>query len=160
MSAMSEIVLTELERIRQKDLEGKLRPKAVVDTARDPAHPLHKQFEWDDSVAAEKHRLDQARNLIRVAVTVLEVENKTVKVRAYQSLSTDRDKGGYRRTVDVMSDDQLRSILLADALAELRSFQARYSRLNELAGVFRAYYELRDSQGGPGGPSQPQANAG
>ena len=43
---------------------GRLTPNGVVEAARDAASPLHYHFEWDDSVAAEQHRLDQARRLI------------------------------------------------------------------------------------------------
>ena len=45
---------------------GTLTPELVVDVARDPEHPLHSRFEWDDSIAAEKWRLEQAGQLLRV----------------------------------------------------------------------------------------------
>ena len=44
---------------------GKLNPHDVVREAEDPAHPLHNQFEWDDSIAAAKFRLAQAEQLIK-----------------------------------------------------------------------------------------------
>lgn len=53
----------ELLALYQRD--GSITPEAVVDTARDPASPLHHRFEWDDSVAAEAHRRTQAQKLIR-----------------------------------------------------------------------------------------------
>ncbi len=136
----SENVINELERIRLADPERKLRPEQVVDAARPLTHLLHSKFEWDDGVAAEKHRLQQARQLIRV--TVITLPNDSREVKAYCSLSVDRAKGndgasgGYRSTIEVMSDRQLTSILLSDALNDLHSFKARYGRLNALANVF------------------------
>lgn len=54
----------ELERIRRVNA-GKLRSKTVVDEARPEQAPLHPAFEWDDAAAAEAHRCQQARELIR-----------------------------------------------------------------------------------------------
>ena len=51
--------LTELE-----DSRGGLTPDLVLETARDPTSPLHQCFEWDDTVAAHRYRVDQARYLI------------------------------------------------------------------------------------------------
>ncbi len=42
-----------------------LTPEAVVHTATDPEHVLHDHFEWDDGIAGHKHRMWQARQLIR-----------------------------------------------------------------------------------------------
>ena len=42
-----------------------LTASLVVDAARPDDAPLHPAFEWDDSIAAERHREHQARNLIR-----------------------------------------------------------------------------------------------
>jgi len=54
----------ELQRIWNEQGQ-KLTPVAIVAEAADETHPLHECFEWDDSLAAEQHRLWQARQLIR-----------------------------------------------------------------------------------------------
>ena len=51
-------VATELEEA------GMLTAKNLVDVSRPEDAPLHDEFEWDDSVAAEKYREGQARNVI------------------------------------------------------------------------------------------------
>jgi hypothetical protein len=52
-----------------------LTPKNVVDESRDPSATLHPCFEWNDDVAAEKFRLNQASTLIRaIKVTIEDVE--------------------------------------------------------------------------------------
>jgi len=71
-----------------RDLEskaGKLLPADVVEAARDPMSPLHGQFEWDDSAAAEAYRLQQAGDLIRRVKITLTVEDKPVRVVRYVS---------------------------------------------------------------------------
>ena len=53
----------ELARIYEE--KGELTAPLVVDESRPDEAPLHPAFEWDDAVAAEKHREHQARNIIR-----------------------------------------------------------------------------------------------
>ena len=127
-----------LEDIRQKH-GGILRPCDVVKDAADPDSPLHSVFEWDDTKAAHQYRLDQARDLITVYVEVLPGERKD-PVQVYVSMRDDRKEigGGYRLIHDVLADPEARAKFLAEALAEFRRAEVKYSRLMELAGVFAA----------------------
>jgi hypothetical protein len=77
-------VRRELERIRIR-YGGVLKPKDVVETARDPENVLHPRFEWDDEKAGEQYRLLQARQLIRVSVIVTGEED-TEPIKAYWSI--------------------------------------------------------------------------
>lgn len=129
----------ELEKVRTAH-RGRLHPKHVVDAARDPKSPLHDKFEWDDRKASEAYRLQQATELIR-QVTFLPSGAKE-PIRAYVSLSSDRlSRGGFRATVDVLNDAQLKAVMIEDAKQELAAFQQRYDKLRKIAqfkGVFRA----------------------
>lgn len=131
-------VYEELDRIRRSH-GGVLLPNDVVAAAKSTKSPLHGQFTWDDSRAAHEYRLEQARHLIRVAVTILEPTGDR-EVRAFVSLRNDRANvgGGYRAIVDVLSSDKLRAQMLAEARADMLAFQVKYSSLEELAGVFKA----------------------
>mgnify|MGYP001589404350 CR=1 FL=1 len=140
---LSDVVFKELERLRQASKDGVLHPEAVVRAAEPEKSPLHRFFTWDDTEAARKQRLMEARHLIRVTVTVL--PGTTEPVRAFVSLRADRPKakrgqvtggGGFRTTESVMSDDEMRELLLQDALAEMQNFQRKYRTLSELASVF------------------------
>ncbi len=142
-----ETILAELKRIAD-DHGGVLRACDVVEEARRVVSPLHSRFEWDDSAAAEKWRIEQAGQLIRVSVQYLQINGETTSVRAFVSLRSDRaeDGGGYRQTVSVLSDDAYREQLLDDALAELKAFQQKYSHLKELARVFSAAKKVKGSR--------------
>ena len=111
----------ELEKIAANHPEGLLAPRDVVEFARNTKTALHKEFEWDDSVAADIHRLDTARRVIRLQVSVIESVPKPV--RAWVSLPRDRhgreDGGGYRDMIDVMSHEDLREELLAECRADM-----------------------------------------
>lgn len=116
---------------------GMLAPASVVEFARDPKTALHSQFTWDDTDAAEAWRLHEARNIIRVHVTVLHADSEPVRV--FTSLRPDRgSNAGYRLTVDVLSNDDLRAQMLADAKAELQATKRKYHNLQELSSVWDA----------------------
>ena len=138
-----DIVLPELERLRQANPSGILLAEDVVSSAQADDSPLHKYFVWDDTEAAKQYRLWQARQLITAMVTILPNTKKSVV--AYVSLRDDRQypQGGYRAVVDVMSDTELRDQLLAEALADLRTWQRKYNHLKALIPVFEAAERVR-----------------
>jgi len=134
-------VRAELKRIAAQN-GGVLMPVAVVEAARPPASPLHSKFDWDDSVAAEKYRLWQARQLIAITVNVIGSDEQSDKV--WVSLTTDRRmEGGYRPLVSVLANVDLRAQLLRDALDDLEVFREKYGRLKELAAVFAAVRKVK-----------------
>lgn len=137
-------MVAELEQVRRND-GGILRPQSVVEFATNPECELHKHFEWDDSKAAHEHRLEQARSLIRCAVT--RVSDSAAPIRMYVSLVEDRDAGdSYRMISDVMADEDSRASLLAQALRDADSWRVRYQRLVELSPVFEAISSVRTSK--------------
>lgn len=117
---------------------GLLLPEVVVAAARPVASPLHEYFTWDDTEAAEKFRLVEARRLLNVTVEYLKHGKEETAYRVFCSLSSDRREGGYRVTAQVMSNVQLREQLLEDAREEMKLFAKKYHALNELAEVFAA----------------------
>jgi len=143
MARQESAIATELQRLTLAN-GGLLTPAAVVTAARDLESPLHESFEWDDSEAAERYRLWQARQLIGVVVKYEMVGKKSVPYRVFVSLSPDRkeDGPGYRLASSVMSDDVQRAQLLADAHEDMLRFQVKYRSLQELAKVFAAITEL------------------
>ena len=124
---------------------GILRAVDVVEAARPDTSPLHQQFDWEDSEAAHKWRMHQARNLIRVTVEYIGTGDQKTSTRVFVSLTTDRqeDGGCYRATAAVMSDAGYRRQLLADALEEMQRFEKKYADLKELVEVFTAMRRVR-----------------
>ena len=132
----NEDYLRELEEIAAAN-GGLVRPEAVVEYARNPETALHSWFEWDDSKAAEKYRLHQARMRLRLVLTMH--PKAEIKFRAYVSLKDDRYSGqGYRLTLDVMSESERREQILLEALAEFRAVEEKYRQYQELAEIFAA----------------------
>ena len=134
----SEDVYRELEKIRKK-CGGVLKAEAVVTAAKNPNNPLHDRFEWDDTEAATRWRLRQARELIRVSGQVIEGDSEPIQ--AYVSLKSDqriRDGGMFRPMVEVLQDDDLSEQLLADAKEDMLAFTRKYRKLKKLKDVIAA----------------------
>lgn len=146
------VAFREIEKIKARH-KGRVTADVIVDAARPvkgkPAHPLQKQFEWDDTVAGEEYRKEQARRLVR-SIVVEYRDAPEVPIRAYHVTTepVHADTGEraeinvYRSTDDILSDPDARAALLGRALRELLSYQRRFRGLQELAPVFRSLDEV------------------
>lgn len=143
----NEIIIGTLREIASAN-NGVLLPERVVEAARPKESPLHDCFTWDDDKAAHEYRLWQARTLIRTTVRLLEVDGKQQPVRMFVSLTTDRQDGGYREMVSVMLNKTHREQLLADAVEEMKRFEAKYEQLVELSDLIRRMKIVRESLAG------------
>jgi hypothetical protein len=113
------------------ETHGRLTPAIVVDEARPEDHPLHTSFEWDDSIAGEKFRLNQARDLIQsVRITRARADNTNATARAFTSVA-DGAGFAYRPTEEVLADPLLGKMALADMEREWRTFKARWEHMQE-----------------------------
>lgn len=147
---LSEARRQELDRLFAQ-FNGSVTPEQVVAFARDPETALHGVFEWDDTEAAARYRVNQAQQYLRVAVRLIERPNEEpVRVRAFVSLPSDRGANGYRRTEDVMADPTRRAEILALAEREFRFYRKRFQHLKELSVVFEAADEAFAGRGSAG----------
>lgn len=115
---------------------GELTPSAVVESAKNKRSPLHQFFQWDDAIAAEAYRLDQARALIRSII----VAEEDGDVHAYLSVNSG-DGVSYRTVQAVRSSRDLQARVLVQAEKDLESFERRYRELTEVCERVR---EARD----------------
>lgn len=125
----------------KKRVSGKINPEEIVTAAEDPASAMHDWFEWDDSEAAQQHRLHQARMLlgvVRVKVTGSDTEEQE-PIRAFVNIRIGDAKDRQYFTVpDAMKSPDLREKLLEQARRDMDKFCERYHELQELAEVFAA----------------------
>lgn len=128
----------ELERLIDSN-DQRLVPEKVVETAENPMNPLHHLFEWNDAQAAQAHRVEQARHLLR-SVQVTIITNKGQEITTRMTVTTERHKQPgkhyYSTTEYALSNEELRAQVLKQALLELTAFRRRYAELSELAQVF------------------------
>lgn len=115
-----------------RDEHGALTPQLVVDAARDAAHPLHTRFEWDDSKAAEKWRLEQASQLLRV--TYRPIAGKPTDLRAFSAVrGEDTPTSDYVPTEEALADPFTRELLLRSMKRDWQTFKRRYDQMSEFA---------------------------
>ena len=127
------------------DVHGELTAGLVVDLARDPHHPLHDKFEWDDKVAGEQYRLSQARKIIaKVKVRYVDPsdETHTIRARVYHSVPTSQGMA-YRTTDDVMSDPFARRLLRQRMRRDFEALMARYKDMDELYEMIKNVLDER-----------------
>lgn len=121
---------------------GQLTRASVVDRARPKDAPLHALFQWDDTIAAEEYRKDQAGKLIQNLVIVQpreEPEKPPIVYRAFVNSNENvQQDGTYINLHRAVSSPETLSILLSNAKRELRSFREKYDLLSELAPIMSA----------------------
>jgi hypothetical protein len=119
--------------------DGVVTPTAVLQDAADETSPLHRLFEWDDTAAAERYRLDQARGLIRRYRVIHETKpEETVRVRAFSSVGG----GAYKPTEDALRVVEDRDFILGQAIRELAALRRKYEHLIDFDAAIQASAEI------------------
>lgn len=138
----AETIFAEIEASK---VDGDVSLQTLVDRAKPAKAPLHDEFTWKNSEAANSWRLYEARKVVQSVEVVHEQGNVT---RAYESVvvdvvSTDpakptKTKHVFRSTDEIMSDPETRSDVLRQAINDFHALRKRYSGLQELAKVHAA----------------------
>lgn len=119
-----------IEQIAPEEGALGVKPEAVVEAARSSRSEIHKCFQWDNDKAAASYRIQQARALLG-ALQIVRVELRdgpTVSNRAYFSIAQNQSRSyvGHDR---VMSDLDLRAMVIKDAHRELEAFVKKYQSI-------------------------------
>jgi hypothetical protein len=119
----------ELLRIQKE--RGGLNPRTVVDAATPENSPLHNYFTWDNEVAGEKCRLQEARQLI---ATVKVQYEEHEEVRFFVSISKQRQEENpvYVTIDELRSDVDLERQYQQDLLNDINRAQAKYRQYRAL----------------------------
>lgn len=129
------IFKADAQRVADEIGENSITPEQVLEKARnDKNSELHKCFEWNDGIAAEKYRLIQARKII-INLAYVPKEKTDEPVRCFQIT---REKSVYMPTKQFLVNNDEYQDLLKRAKVELESFKRRYATLSELETVFEA----------------------
>lgn len=120
-----------------------LTPANLLDANRANDAPLHNEFEWDDAIAAEEYRLQQARHIIS-CLCVKSEEDKTHNepIRAFFKIEPACSE--YESLQVILSTEDKYKSMLKTAAAELKAFQKKYQALKELKPLFDVISEMGD----------------
>ena len=137
----------ELEKLCERD--GCLLPEAVVQKAKAKRSPLHNAFIWDDSIAAQQHRLTQARYLVRSIEVIYEeapqVQSRMYRVVSLPAVEDQKPRKAYQSVKEILADPIARDELLSQAIRDALAFRKAYHELSELAKIFQVMDEFVES---------------
>lgn len=134
MSVKEKVKVTKF--VEKEFPHGLVSPRALLERSRAPASPTHKYFEWDDTLAAEQHRLHQARQLIR-AITI-EVDGEEVRKYCSPIYIEEFKENRYIDIRKAIKDTDIWKEILGRALKDAQLWQKRYEKLKALEPVFSA----------------------
>lgn len=131
-----------------------LTPKNLVEEARPEDSPLHPEFDWDDTVAAEKWREEQARQVIKTIIlyesdmqtereiTLEEIKDNDIidtdnvfKSEDRAFVSTGERNHRYVPIAVALTNEEWKENLLKAAKRDMQAFVTKYHRLTELSNI-------------------------
>lgn len=123
-------VLTELAE------HGGVTTRDVVDAARSQNSPLHRYFEWDDKIAADKFRLETARAMLaNIRVRYIDGDEQPREARAFQVTRKalyDHEPRKYRTFQVLHGDSAFAAQMMENALDDLVRWRARYTPYTDM----------------------------
>ena len=117
------------------EIGDEISPEQIVEKAKDESTELHKCFEWNNDIAAEKYRVYQARQIMCQLVVVKPEEKTEEKPPVRVFMMTDY-KSSYKPLELILSKPDEHAALLNRALSELSAFKNKYHMLAELDDLF------------------------
>ena len=129
-----------------EERDGTVTREAFLEESRAESSPTHSMFTWDDTIAAEKWRLDESRKIITALQIVYEdTEESEIPVPAVINIASER-KAEYRNIVDALSDQESRELIVARLKREVDSLIQRNRHIDELVDILKdALKELEKS---------------
>ena len=120
--------------------EGRLTGKDLVEVSRPTDAPLHGEFLWDDTLAAEKYRESQARDIIS-HISIVSEAVSAEPVRAF--LNVYESSSQYDSINAIIRDENKCKALYMRAIRELTSIQNRYNMIKSIANIETVIDEVR-----------------
>lgn len=127
----------EIKSLSGKDGDKPVKPQEIVEYARNnKASELYKCFEWNDSLAAERYRLVQARNVVNSIIYVVETVEEGKEPQKVKVFMQTEYGSGYQPTEVIVKNEDKYQKLLQQAYKDLKVFKERYYMLTELKEIF------------------------
>jgi uncharacterized protein YpuA (DUF1002 family) len=124
------------------DAEGAVTPERLVEVSKPKDAPLHQEFEWNNTIAAQKYREEQARQIIKniVAIELTEDEEEPKEVQCWVNsvrafVPTDERLHKYVSINTALKEPSWRNNLLENAKRDMKAFIAKYNKLTELDDI-------------------------
>jgi hypothetical protein len=142
--ADAEAVGQEVERLLLGS-HGTITPAILLNAAQDPASAMHDLFDWDDRIAASKHREEQARYILRSITVMVEVpESEPIVTRAFVVVQGE-DETGHRwaGVIAAMQNEDWRFQVVRDVRRMLQDALGRMHEYEQLVDLFGPRTQLK-----------------
>lgn len=127
----AKIAAEELQRIQEA--HGKLEPQTIVDEARSKNSPIHDAFEWDNNVAGDKYRLQQARLMARsIIVEFADSPDLTPRHIFVHVPATEGEKGYYQDVEVAIQNPDEAERALARLAGKVQSAEQSFVEFSDL----------------------------
>jgi hypothetical protein len=118
------------EFVRIKKEKGSLTSRNLLDESTPEDAPVHPYFEWDNNKAADKHRLQQSRDLIN-GVLVIEVkeDNKTESKSEWVGINVEdmpKNEKQYFSRDELSIESDLKDKYLSELRTKIENIIAKY----------------------------------
>lgn len=124
---------------------GEVNPETMVENAKSKSNILHKCFEWDDGIAANKYRIIQANDIIRCLVVTDSRDGVVTESRAVVSVSyVEGGKKTYQTIGAALKSESARDLLLRQAMRDIDIFSEKYRQLNEIIPVIESMQDFKE----------------
>lgn len=146
----AQVVGDELEQIEARN--GAITKEIIVDAARPKDSVLHRIFEWDDAIAGENWRKQQAKMMLSALHIIVETKDENeqpqnISVRAYANATDEGTKrtAVYVFTPHAMGQSDTRDTIIANAKRELAEFANKYRIYSEFGAVIAAIDAIEEA---------------
>lgn len=119
----------------------------IVEMASDPAKESHALFEWNDSIAANEWRKEQARLVMRNLkvefvneLDGMEEKKTSTPVRLFYGNPVEKE--GFAAITTIMENKDMYAQLLERAKMEIKSYRKKYAMLKELEPLFNVIDQI------------------
>lgn len=140
----AQVVGEAVDHIRQA--KGGCKAEDLLEEAEhNPRSPLHGMFEWNDSEAARKYRIDQARYFIRSIEVEIIINRIPVRTRAFEIMTTELQGPTYQPIEIVMANKAAAGEAVQNARKELHQALKKLETLSHLAGFDELFTEVLET---------------
>lgn len=123
---------------------GNCTAEEVVDVAKSSRSPIHKYFDWDDTSAARKYRLQQAGQMIRcVVLNIEDSDNEIPKMVSIKFETNHGIKRSYVNTEKAFNIPDAMDQVLAEAIQNLKGWEKRFRMFKNHEKLSRIFAEIR-----------------
>jgi len=132
---------TSLEELKEE--LGEYKAVDLLEKAKNKNHRLHNYFEWENDIAAEKYRVQQAGYMMRSVRVIIKTIDGPREVPYVISIRSEIDnKRKYTTIARVLNNENYRAQAIKEAMKALNSWKNKYSMYKELTPIFQAIDEF------------------